>query len=43
MSFPLKAKDEYADEYILAVNAVIQKYGINNLQRLIVDINERID
>lgn len=36
-------KNEYADEYILAVNAVIQKYGINNLQRLIVDINERID
>lgn len=36
-------KDEYADEYILAVNAVLQEYDVSNLQVLIARINEQIE
>lgn len=36
-------KDEYAGEYILAVNAVLQEYGIDNLYRLVDRINEQIN
>ena len=36
-------KDEYAEEYILAVNTVLQEYDVSNLQRLIARINEQIN
>ena len=36
-------KDEYANEYILAVKAVLQEYDVSNLQTLIARINEQIN